>query len=208
MVNPALFSSQRDDWATPRWLFDRLDSEFGFTLDPCATRENATCPRFYTPAEDGLRQSWRGSVFVNPPYGGQIERWIQKAHESACENGATVCLLLPSRTDTRWFHRFALPFASELRFFRGRLRFEGAKHSAPFPSVLVVFRPSLPQPGPQVAPLLVTSFLATPTGPASHSAPTGPRTARACAPPWSPASALSPAGPGAPHALPPQTRTA
>ncbi len=161
MDNPALFSSQRQDWGTPGWLFERLDAEFGFTLDPCASPENATCPRFYTREDDGLSLPWQGSVFVNPPYGQELGRWIEKACKSARE-GATVVCLLPARTDTIWFHRWVLPHASELRFFRGRIRFAGGRHSAPFPSVLVVFRPgdsrgcgtaSLPVTGISAAPL-------------------------------------------------------
>ena len=160
MDSPALFSSIRQDWATPRWLFERLDAEFGFTLDPCASPENATCPRFYTREDDGLSRPWQGSVFVNPPYGRELGRWIEKACRSAQE-GATVVCLLPARTDTAWFHRWVLPHASELRFFRGRIRFAGGRHSAPFPSILVVFRPADPQ-GSGTASLPVTGMPAAP----------------------------------------------
>ena len=116
-------------------------------------------------------------MFLNPPYGRELGHWIEKACESAQE-GATVVCLLPARTDTRWFHRFALPFASELRFFRGRIRFAGATHSAPFPSVLVVFRPSQTRRAPGVAPLRVTSVsAAAPSGHAGQQAATLTRAA-------------------------------
>ena len=174
MVNPALFSSARDDWATPQWLFAQLDAEFGFTLDPCATRENATCARFFTKDEDGLARPWTGSVFLNPPYGRPLSRWIEKAYESA-RAGATVACLLPARTDTAWFHDLVLPHARQIRFFRGRLRFAGATHSAPFPSLLVVFRPWLPEPGPQPASLSLTGFPSRPS--ALHAASPLTRTA-------------------------------
>src|SRR5213078_2544260 len=85
----ALFSSDSSEWATPEWLFQALDAEFGFTLDPCATAANAKCQRFFTAQEDGLRRDWAGNtVFMNPPYGSVIGRWMQKAFESA-KAGAT-----------------------------------------------------------------------------------------------------------------------
>jgi phage N-6-adenine-methyltransferase len=134
------FSSKTDLWATPRHLFDRLHEEFGFKTDVCALPENAKCERFYTPAEDRLQQEWRGVCFMNPPYGRVIGKWVQKAFESSRDNGATVVCLLPARTDTRWWHEWVMR-ASETRFLKGRLKFGGAKNSAPFPSCVVVFRP-------------------------------------------------------------------
>lgn len=126
-------------WETPQAFFDELDSEFGFTLDVCALPENAKCQRYYTPAVDGLKQTWRGVCWMNPPYGREIGKWVAKAHESARE-GATVVCLLPARTDTAWWHSYVLN-AAEIRFVRGRLRFGDAENSAPFPSAVVVFRP-------------------------------------------------------------------
>ncbi|MGE3310918.1 MAG: DNA N-6-adenine-methyltransferase [Limisphaerales bacterium] len=135
------FSSKTDEWPTPQWLFDALDREFGFTLDPCSTDANAKCPRHFTRAEDGLRQSWAGeTVFMNPPYGEQIGRWMAKAHHAAVEERATVVCLVPARTDTKWWHAFAMKH--EIRLLRGRLRFGEASASAPFPSAVVVMRPS------------------------------------------------------------------
>jgi phage N-6-adenine-methyltransferase len=145
------FSSASDEWPTPRWLFEALDREFGFTLDPCATVRNAKCRRFFTRTDDGLLQDWgTESVFMNPPYGRVIGEWVAKARRSA-RLGATVVCLLPSRTDTRWWHDHVLK-ADDLRFFRGRLTFEGGKHPAPFPSVVVVFRPGRPTVGSFSAP--------------------------------------------------------
>lgn len=133
-----LFSSASSEWGTPDWLFQRLDAEFGFTLDPCATPANARCRKFFTAQEDGLAQDWSGhSVFMNPPYGRLIGRWMRKAFESS-RRGATVVCLVPARTDTNWWHEFAM--RGEIRFMRGRLRFKGGKHSAPFPSAVVVFQ--------------------------------------------------------------------
>jgi len=150
-VNSGMFTSETNEWPTPGELFAALDAEFGFDLDPCATAENAKCARFYTEADDGLTQPWDGTVFMNPPYGRQIGDWMRKAADEA-ERGATVVCLIPSRTDTAYWHETAMR-ASELRFIRGRLHFANARHAdrvadgratahnAPFPSVIVVFRP-------------------------------------------------------------------
>lgn len=134
----ACFSSKRMDWPTPQFLFDALDAEFGFTLDPCASAENAKCRKFFTADDNGLEKDWTGErVFMNPPYGRQIGKWMRKAWESA-RGGAIVACLVPARTDTDWWHRYAMH--GEIRFFKGRLRFEGAPHGAPFPSAVVIFR--------------------------------------------------------------------
>ena len=133
------FSSQTDEWATPQNLFDELNREFGFTLDPCATAENAKCAKFFTAADDGLKQDWRGhTVFMNPPYGRAIGLWMAKAY-GAAQDAATVVCLVPARTDTAWWHRYSIK--GEIRCLRGRLKFGGCKNSAPFPSAIVVFRP-------------------------------------------------------------------
>src|SRR2546426_604046 len=95
----AYLSSQTTEWETPQWFFDHLDAEFHFTLDPCATPENAKCARYFTRREDGLAQSWGSEIcFMNPPYGHGVERWIRKAYESA-QAGATVVCLVKSTTD-------------------------------------------------------------------------------------------------------------
>ena len=131
------FSSTTDLWATPQSLFDELNREFHFMLDVCAIPENAKCPKFYSPAEDGLLQPWTGVCWMNPPYGRAIGLWVAKAYRAALA-GATVVALLPARTDTTWWHEYVVQ-AKDIRFLRGRLRFGEAKNSAPFPSAVVVF---------------------------------------------------------------------
>ena len=143
MIEEALFSSQRTDWETPQALFDSLDAEFHFTLDPASTDANAKCKKHFTPREDGLLQSWAGeTVFCNPPYGRSLPLWIEKAAKEA-RKGATVVMLIPARTDTKAFHDHVYNKA-EIRFLRGRLKFGlggVTSDAAPFPSMIVVFRP-------------------------------------------------------------------
>jgi len=128
------FSSKTHEWATPQAFFDELNTEFNFTLDPCATIWNTKCKKFYTKKEDGLSKSWLGErVFMNPPYGREIGKWVKKISE---EGGVA---LLPARTDTSWFHNYILGKA-EVRFLRGRLKFGGHRNSAPFPSMVVIFK--------------------------------------------------------------------
>ena len=134
------FSSETIEWATPQWLFDSLNREFGFTLDPCCTHENAKCERHYTREDNGLMSPWGGCVvFMNPPYGDEIGRWMARAHGAAMLEGATVVCLVPSRTDTAWWHEYAMKH--EIRFLRGRLCFGDSETSAPFPSAIIVMRP-------------------------------------------------------------------
>lgn len=133
------FSSATDMHATPQDFFDKLNAEFGFELDVCAIPENAKCSSFFTPAQDGLKQQWHGVCWMNPPYGREIGAWMRKANESAKNNGATVFCLVPARTDTNWWHQYAIQH--EVRFIRGRLKFGDAKNSAPFPSAVVVIKP-------------------------------------------------------------------
>lgn len=143
-MNNVHFLTGKDDWETPQELYDKLDEEFGFTLDPCATKENAKCAKYYTLQEDGLAQNWAGEiVFCNPPYSrrgknkpGQ-EDWIKKCYDEA-QKGAKVIALLPARTDTRAFHSY-IYHKAEIRFIRGRIKFGGAKNSAPFPSMLAIW---------------------------------------------------------------------
>lgn len=131
----ALFLSRTDLWETPQWLFRVLDNEFHFTTDACALPENAKCAHYYTPEQDGLRQEWSGTVWCNPPYGRRVGKWVKKAAES----NATTVMLLPARTDTKWFHDYIYK-RCEIRFIRGRLKFGGAKDNAPFPSMVCVFK--------------------------------------------------------------------
>lgn len=136
-MNQGLFTSATDEWATPQDFFDRLNAEFDFDLDPCSTDGNAKCARHFTRQEDGLTQKWTGTVYMNPPYGREIGKWVRKAYESA-QGGATVVCLLPARTDTAWWHDYCAK--GEARFIRGRLKFSGSKSNAPFPNVVVIFR--------------------------------------------------------------------
>lgn len=139
MNNKALFSSARDDWGTPQYIFDELNEEFEFTLDPCASESNHKCEKYFTKEQDGLAQSWENHVvFCNPPYGRKIGLWVKKAYEESRFNNAVVVLLIPARTDTKWFHEYIYG-KTEVRFYEGRIKFVGAEHNAPFPSMVVVF---------------------------------------------------------------------
>lgn len=139
MNTDVMFSSKTDLWETPQELFDELNHEFHFTLDVCALPENAKCSVYYTPQQDGLSKPWNGVIWCNPPYGKGVGEWVRKALFASI-GGATVVMLLPARTDTRWFHEYIYGKA-EIRFIKGRLKFGGSKNSAPFPSMIVVFRP-------------------------------------------------------------------
>lgn len=131
------FSSKSNEWATPKDFFKKLNKEFLFTLDPCATPENAKCKKYFTEADDGLAQSWDNErVFCNPPYGRGIKDWVKKASEA---KGGVVVLLIPARTDTSYFHDYIYNSGAQIRFLRGRLKFGDAKNSAPFPSMVVIF---------------------------------------------------------------------
>lgn len=142
-----LYLHQKDEWATPWPLFAMLNREFGFTIDVCASDQNAKCHRYFRIADDGLRQDWGREVcFLNPPYS-QLAAWLAKAYQSSLR-GATVVALTFARTDTAAFHH-AVAKASEIRFLRGRIRFGGARHCAPAPSCIIIFRPTshaTPQP--------------------------------------------------------------
>ena len=140
MITEGLMSSKTDEWATPQLFFDEINAEFGFTLDVCADDWNHKCSRYFTRAEDGLSQRWDGVVWMNPPYGREIRSWMAKAVDS-WRDGATVVCLVPARTDTAWWHDYAM--LGEIRFLRGRLKFvnrQGNGDSAPFPSALIVYK--------------------------------------------------------------------
>jgi site-specific DNA-methyltransferase (adenine-specific) len=138
MNTDVMFSSKTDEWATPQEFFDTLNDEFHFTLDVCATEENAKCDKYYTRQNDGLAQNWSGEVvWCNPPYGREMPNWIKKCAEHADAGGAAV-MLIPARTDTKAFHEYIYGKA-EIRFVRGRLKFGNAKNTAPFPSMVVIF---------------------------------------------------------------------
>lgn len=140
MINDAMFSSNTNEWATPQAFFDELDKEFNFSLDPCATPQNAKCARYFTKEIDGLAQSWRDeTVFCNPPYGRDISKWVEKAYRETLSGAKLVVMLIPARTDTSYFHDYIYQ-KHEVRFIRGRLHFNESKNAAPFPSMVVVMR--------------------------------------------------------------------
>ena len=154
MNTKLMFSSKRGDWETPQALFDQLEDEFHFDLDVCASHENTKCLVYHTleghfiqmdpgytrfSRDNGLEASWKGTCWMNPPYGREIRKWVKKAHDEA-QKGATIVCLLPARTDTKWFHEWIYGKA-EIRFIKGRLKFVGAISGAPFPSMVVIFRP-------------------------------------------------------------------
>jgi phage N-6-adenine-methyltransferase len=131
------FSSKTDLWATPQAFYEKYNAIYNFTLDVCASKDNAKCAVYYDIKADGLSQSWHGVCWMNPPYGRDIGKWIKKAYESSLQ-GATVVCLVPSRTDTKWWHDYAMQ--GQIEFIKGRLKFGDAKNSAPFPSAIVVFK--------------------------------------------------------------------
>lgn len=136
------------DWETPQDFFDKLNKEFNFTLDPCCTQENAKCNKYFTEGDNGLEQDWDGHrVFMNPPYGNKISKWVKKAFEESKKKGVLVICLLPARTDTRWWWDYCMK--GEIRFIKGRLKFKGrntkgelVNYPATFPSAVVVFKGS------------------------------------------------------------------
>ncbi|CAM3734528.1 DNA N-6-adenine-methyltransferase [Nocardioides zeicaulis] len=161
MTASALFSSATDNWPTPADFYDRLDQEFGFTLDVCSSTANHKAERFYAldhvdpDRRDGLQADWvadarplidlsgrtRDAIWMNPPYGRTIGKWMEKAHASA-QTGATVVCLVPVRTSSAWWHDWVLTTGAEVRYVRGRLTFGDATSSAPFGSAVVIYRPS------------------------------------------------------------------
>ena len=141
MNSAVMWSKQSDEWSTPDDLFQELDAEFHFTLDPCSTDENYKCKKHYTMEDDGLKEYWSDEVvFCNPPYS-KVRDWVAHAWYSHFYFGTTIVMLLPVRTDTKWFHDFVYENPDvEIRFIRGRLKFGYCKNPAPFPSMLVIFK--------------------------------------------------------------------
>lgn len=140
------------EWETPQELYEKLDKEFHFTLDPCCQEYNHKCDKYYTAEVDGLNQDWRGEiVFCNPPYGHEIKFWVEKCFREGQHPDTTVVMLIPARTDTQWFHKYILGKA-EVRFLQGRLKFINRMlpswredgnfkiSPAPFPSMVVIFK--------------------------------------------------------------------
>ena len=132
MINRVLFSSASDNWKTPKDVYDKLNEEFQFDFDPCPYNENHNITSI-----NGLMTDWGNSNFVNPPYS-KIADWCKKAYMEY-KKGKIVVMLIPSRTDTKYWHEYIMK-ATEIRFIKGRLKFGDSKNSAPFPSAVVVFR--------------------------------------------------------------------
>ena len=139
MVDKVLFSSNSDEWSTPEEIYNELDQEFNFNLDPCSTAENHKTDDYYTIADNGLKKSWGGRrVFCNPPYS-NISEWIKKAYYESFKEDTLIVLLIPARTDTKYFQEY-IYHRAEIRFIKGRLKFGNSKNSAPFPSMVVIYR--------------------------------------------------------------------
>ncbi|NBV25160.1 MAG: adenine methyltransferase [Proteobacteria bacterium] len=137
---------QRDEWRELCRQYDELfyDSASVSAVDQVRADFHKLNEKLkhYTPAEDGLAQSWQDErVFMNPPYGKELGRWMKKAYEEARDNGALVVCFVPARVDTNWWHNWASK--GEVRFPKGRVKFAGADASAPFPVAVVIFRPRL-----------------------------------------------------------------
>ena len=140
MDTDLMFSSKSNVWETPQFLFDRLNKEFNFTLDPCADVNTFKCSKYYTEADNGLAHSWAGETcFVNPPYSRNLQKhWIKKSYDEWRDNNVTTVMLLPARPETiPWFDYVSK--AAQIRFLKGRLKFSGHANSAPFPSAIVIY---------------------------------------------------------------------
>tara|TARA_Y100000310_G_scaffold290634_1_gene317991 strand:+ start:796 stop:1329 length:534 start_codon:yes stop_codon:yes gene_type:complete len=137
------FSSKTGDWDTPQAFYDKLARQFDFTLDPCATAASAKCTKYYTKEDDGLAQDWKGhTVFANPPYGRGLGVWLKKGYEESKKHNTLVVMLIPARTDTKWWHDYVMR-AKEVHLVRGRLKFGKSDNAAPFPSAVVIFHSNM-----------------------------------------------------------------
>ena len=135
-INNVHFSSKSDLWATPQNFFNKYNDVYNFEIDVCANLQNAKCKIYFDIEQNGLNQEWIGRCWMNPPYGRDISKWMKKAYESSLLGAVVVCLV-PSRTDTKWWHDYAMK--GNIEFIKGRLKFGGHNNSAPFPSAIVVF---------------------------------------------------------------------
>lgn len=131
--------SKSQSWATPWWLFDELDYEFGFTVDAAASRENCKLDRYWTEETNGLEKDWSGErVFVNPPFAvADLRQWVEKAYEETRKENTTVVMIVPVKSDQDWWHKYGVK--SEVRFVRGRVTFQNAKGTYPGPVAVLVF---------------------------------------------------------------------
>lgn len=142
MKNKALFTSNKQDWETPKDIFERLNSKYHFDLDAAASHQNAKLPNYFTADDDALQQEWQGNVFCNPPYSRQLGKWLAKAwQEHQRDPNRVIVFLIPARTDTSYWHDYIFNKA-EIEFLRGRIKFEdngNSKDAAPFPSAIVIY---------------------------------------------------------------------
>ncbi len=133
------FISNTVEWETPPNLFNPLNDEFGFTLDVAATIENAKCEKFWTIQDDGLKMPWNGTCWLNPPYGRDVPKWLERALTESY-HGTIIVALVPARTNTKWFHDLCLKVA-EVRFVCGRPKFGDSDHGLPLPLAVIIYRP-------------------------------------------------------------------
>ena len=134
------FDSEISERETPQEFFDRLNNEFNFTLDPCATPENAKCEKFFTKEDNGLLQDWSNHiVYCNPPFGRETKKWVKKAYYES-KKDALIVLLVLAKTNTLWWHNYCMQ-ANEIRFIKGRPKFKGMKYGLPWPLALIIFKP-------------------------------------------------------------------
>lgn len=139
MITKGMMSSNTDEWVTPKEFYKQLNEKYHFTLDPCATDLNHKCNSYFTKEIDGLEQDWVGyRVYCNPPYGREISKWVEKAYNENLK-GTFIVMLLPARTDTKWFHDYIYK-KHDIEFIKGRLKFNDGKNSAPFPSMIVIMK--------------------------------------------------------------------
>jgi len=136
-VNQTWFNRSKVEYETPDEIFNPLDDEFGFTLDVCADKDNTKCELFYSKEQDSLSRKWQGVCWMNPPFGREMKKWVKKAYESWKE-GATVVCLLPSRTNTLWWHDWVMK--GEVRFIKGEVTFKGQKNGLWMPMSIVIFK--------------------------------------------------------------------
>lgn len=144
MINKALFTSNKEDWETPQDFYDRLNAKYHFKWDLAASDDNAKCSCYFTRDDNSLEQDWEGlsgNLFLNPPYGRELKLWVKKAATTGLKDKQNLVMLIPSRTDTSYWHDYIFNHA-EIKFLRGRLKFEVdgvSGDSAPFPSAVVIY---------------------------------------------------------------------
>lgn len=136
-VDQSWFNAKSVEYETPDNIWHPLDKEFGFTLDVAATPGNAKCKKYYTAADDGLKQDWSGVCWMNPPYGRVMKTWVRKAH-SEWKRGVTVVALIPARTNTGWWHDCVQDIAT-VRFIRGEVAFKGFERGLWMPMCVVIW---------------------------------------------------------------------